>query len=120
MTSAQSFDAVVDLTFQQTGSGAVGRSAHDKMREIVSVKDFGAVGDGVANDTAAIQAAIDAVIPTRRELFFPAGDYLVTGLTIALTATPDNGSFTIRGSGMLGSRIYKTGSSTDPIISVSH
>lgn len=44
--------------FLQTGTGAVPRTAQDKMRESVSVKDFGAVGDGVTDDTVAIQAAI--------------------------------------------------------------
>ena len=32
--------------FQQAGAGAVVRTAQDKLREWVSVKDFGAVGDG--------------------------------------------------------------------------
>jgi hypothetical protein len=43
----------------------------------VNVKDFGAVGDGVANDTAAIQAAIDSVADGGR-VYIPTGRYLLT------------------------------------------
>ena len=47
--------------FLQSGVGAVPRLVQDKQRERVTPEDFGAVGDGVANDTAAITAAIAAL-----------------------------------------------------------
>lgn len=71
--------SIVD--FQQSGTGAIVRTAQDKLRDVVSVKDFGAVGDGVTDDTAAIQAAIDAVFYGSLQggsLYFPKGSYRVT------------------------------------------
>ncbi len=44
-------------------------------RPFVSVKDYGAVGDGVTDDRAAIQAALDANL----NVHFPAGRYIVNG-----------------------------------------
>lgn len=44
---------------------------------VVNVKDFGALGDGTANDTASIQAAINAS-PTGAVLYFPAGVYMIS------------------------------------------
>ncbi len=64
--------------FLQLGSGAVARTDLAKMREVVSVKDFGATGDGVADDTAAITAAL-AALASGGTLFFPPGTYPTTG-----------------------------------------
>jgi len=53
----------------------------------VSVKDFGAVGDGVTDDLTEIQAAIDFVEAAGGgQVFFPAGDYLISA---KLTADSD-------------------------------
>jgi hypothetical protein len=64
--------------FIQSGTGAVATTVQAKLRETVSVKDFGAVGDGVADDTSAIQAAINSVLTKNGSVFFPAGRYRVT------------------------------------------
>ena len=67
------------VTFVPAGTGATTRTAQAKMRDVVSVKDFGAVGDGVADDTAAIQAAITATNPTSGGgVYLPSGTYKVT------------------------------------------
>jgi hypothetical protein len=62
------------VTYTPAGSGAVARSAASKFGDVVSVQDFGAVGDGVADDTAAIQAALNTLKEVRGQ---PGKTYLV-------------------------------------------
>jgi len=75
--------------FIQSGTGAVARTVLSKERDIVSVKDFGAVGDGVTDDRAAFQAACDASY----SVYIPEGTYLI-GSTIYLRA-----GVTLKGAG---------------------
>lgn len=67
--------------FTPTGTGARTRSVPDKVADSISIKDFGAVGDGLTNDTIAIQNAIAA----HDSIYIPTGEYLITA-TITLTA----------------------------------
>ena len=71
-------------TFTQDGTGAVTRSWSSKLKDVVSVKDFGAVGDGVTDDTVAIQAALDS---GATEVVMPPGIYITTGVEIKAAST---------------------------------
>lgn len=67
-------------TFQQSAPGTVARDVASKLAEIVSVRDFGAKGDGIADDTTKLQAAFAATCDTQVGLYFPRGTYRITGL----------------------------------------
>ena len=60
--------------FIQAGGG-VQRSVESKLKDVVSVKDFGAVGDGVTDDRLAIEAAINTAAVSGGTVFFPKGTY---------------------------------------------
>lgn len=83
------------------------RDLSERFAEIVNVKDHGAEGDGVTDDTAAVQDAADAA--AGKGLFFPSGDYFFTqvslpnnvrvfgqGYTSTLKTTSNNFMFVVK------------------------
>jgi len=80
-----------DVNFSQAGTGAEQRTVESKLQDVVSVKDFGAVGDGVTDDTDAFEAAAaaakaekiftqttNAQRPPTARVYVPAGEYVLT------------------------------------------
>ena len=61
-------------SFTATGTGAVSRLLSNKVADMISIRDFGAVGDGVADDTVAIAQALTA----HDAVFIPSGTYRIT------------------------------------------
>lgn len=64
------------IGFIQAGTGAVPRTAQAKMRERVSVEDFGAIGDGVTVSTTAIQRARES-LSSGGVLYFGKGTFII-------------------------------------------
>jgi parallel beta-helix repeat protein len=69
-----------NFLFLQSGSGATSRTMLAKAREIVSVTDFGATGDGTTDDSSAISAAATAA--SGKRLYFPTGTYIGTNISL--------------------------------------
>lgn len=101
------------ISYDPGETGSVQTTVQDKLRETVSVKDFGAVGDGIADDTVAIQAAIDGVAYTTfgyygevtgKILHFPAGVYKISA---ALTV-PANAGIHFVGDGKTRSTLWQS------------
>jgi len=91
----------------------------------MNVLDFGAEGDGVTDDTAAVQAAITAMGSASGHLFFPPGDYIMSPLTLSMKANLTlsgqasmvDGIYT-NSSGAAASRILFSGVTTGSCITV--
>lgn len=75
----------------QTGTSTltpVERTVQEKLDDFVNIRDFGAKGDGVTDDTSAINRALQQIYKStynpisslsRRTIYFPGGTYLTTG-----------------------------------------
>lgn len=96
--------------FQQLGTGAITRTIGEKLGDLISVKDYGAKGDGVTNDTAAIQAALTYACAGARSVYIPEGVYVVATTLTACTG------IRVSGAGSASSILQPTISDGSPVI----
>ena len=82
--TARKFNAGATANFLAPSTGAVTRTLDSKLADTVSVKDFGATGNGSTDDTAAIQAALDSGAKT---ILCPNGTYKVSSTLFIPGAT---------------------------------
>lgn len=75
--AAQTAQAINAAEILSVGS-TTPRALNERFADVTNVKDFGAVGDGVTDDTAAIQDAISRVDALGGTIFFPAGNYAIS------------------------------------------
>ena len=109
--SSTATGATSNLQYSQGASGSVARSNTSKFQDTISVKDFGAEGDGSTNDTTAIQNAITAAQIAHARLYIPAATYIVTSLTVT-------SSIEVVGDGMGNSILKINASQNTPILHV--
>jgi Pectate lyase superfamily protein len=78
--SAQNMSNAVTVAYDPPFTNSVATNVQAKLAQTVSVKDFGAVGDGTTDDTAAIQAAITYIYAHPANLYFPSGTYILSSV----------------------------------------
>lgn len=93
--------------YTPSGVGATVRTIRGKLQEVISVKDWGATGNGATNDTAAINAAITyaKTFTNGASVYFPRGTYAVTEINLSDTAQQFFRTIRLYGDGRWASKI---------------
>jgi hypothetical protein len=91
------------VSFLQTGTGTAARTLVAKLRDYLNAKDFGVTGDGLTNDTAAINNALLAAYTAGKTLYFPSGIYRYTEASAGAGYALLN-----RGVSMVGDGMFRT------------
>ena len=107
---------VADVTTVIATGSTTARSLAARAADVVNVKDFGAVGDGVVDDTAAFAAVITAAKNTKKSVYVPCGTYLVDSITYTSTSYSDQ--FSIYGDGRHQTIIRKRVTSSSALFTI--
>ncbi len=103
--------------YNQGSAGAVTQTVTARLQQSISVKDFGAIGDGahMSADTIALQAAVTAAASSGKTVYVPAGNYLLDNSAAAALSGAQN--VLIYGDGPSSSLACQTVGSNDCIAS---
>lgn len=100
-----------DGNFKASATGAIARTVQSKLGDVISAKDFGAKGDGVADDFSAITGALTALSAIGGgTLVIPAGTYLLSQ-TLAIPSS----NITLQGAGKTASFLKNNSASGNAI-----
>jgi hypothetical protein len=86
------------ISYTLTAPGAVAQTVQTRLEQYVSINDFGAVGDGVTDDSAAAAACADYCAANGIAMYIPSGTYIVGANQINPTMTSGK-NFVLFGSG---------------------
>ena len=105
-----------DVTFTQSGTGAVARTVGAKLSDYIIAADYGVKCDNSTDDTAALSVAFTAAAALKKNLFVQEGTCLTTGLTY--TSASYANQFSILGAGHNLTIIKKTGAGSSPVLTL--
>lgn len=97
------------IGYKYPDTNSVTETVQDRLAQYVSVKDFGAKGDGITDDTNAILNAVAYIQTAKGTLYFPKGTYIVE------QAIQLNSSITVKGAGLNATTIKRTTANAETI-----
>jgi hypothetical protein len=111
------FSAITGIiTYMLNAVGAVRRPLQARLEDVVSVRDFGALGDGTTDDTAATLLAVaDAIANGREGVYFPGG-YTYRFAASSASIDPGVGPITFYGDGDSSVILFEEGSDGGAIL----
>lgn len=123
-TRVMRFSSNLHAVSTTTSNGSIGGAIDGSGGKDFNVKAYGAVGNGINNDTRPIQAANKAAEAVHGQVYFPTGIYMITStihISSPVTWRGANAASNSNGSGgPLSSVVIEAGAALDPMINIGH